>query len=59
MNARVFPEVLLRPRDAEPELPLASEGVQRYVWQSRYGAILIEVAGEDLFVNGDKVEPSP
>ena len=28
---------------AEVALPLASEGVLRYLWESRYGAILIEV----------------
>ena len=28
-----------------------------YVWESRYGTILIEVAGEDVFVNGQRVEP--
>lgn len=41
---------------ARSHLLLASEGVLRYVWESRYGAILIEVAGEDVFVNGQRVE---
>ena len=52
-----MPEVLLRSNvDGQVALPLASEGVLRYVWESRYGTILIEVAGEDVFVNGQRVE---
>ena len=40
----LLPEVLLGPRPADqPNLELASEGVQRYVWQGAYGAMLIEV----------------
>ena len=51
-------EVLLRSDvDGQVPLPLASEGVLRYVWESRYGTILVEVAGEDVFVNGQRVEP--
>ena len=45
MNAPTQPlllEVLLGPRPADqPNLELASEGVQRYVWQGAYGAMLI------------------
>lgn len=41
----------------EPSLPLGSDGVQRWVWQSRYGAMLIEVIGDEIFVNGQRVEP--
>lgn len=59
MNAPVYREVLLRRPGADGELPLATEGVQRYVWESRFGSILIEVVGEDIFVNGGKVEPAP
>ena len=55
MNAPVYPEVLLRRQDADIELPLATEGVRRYLWESRYGDILIEVIGEAIFVNGSKV----
>jgi len=52
-----MPEVLLRSDvDSPVALPLASEGVLRYVWESRYGTILIEVAGEDVLVNGQRVE---
>lgn len=36
---------------------LAIESVRRYVWESRYGSILIEVLGDDVFVNGLRVEP--
>ena len=36
--------------------PLATEGVQRYVWESKFGANLIEVVGEEVFVNGELVE---
>lgn len=62
MNAPAFPEVLLRRAKAdvalEPELNLATEGVLRYVWESRFGPILIEVIGEEIFVNREKVDPA-
>jgi len=58
MNATLLPEVLLRRvEDRQTALPLATDSVLRYVWESRYGAILIEVSGEDVFVNGQRVEP--
>lgn len=38
-------------------MPLGSDGVRRWVWESRHGAILIEVVGDDTFVNGQRVEP--
>jgi len=58
MNAMLRPEMLLR-RDGDHQaaFPLASEGVLRYVWESRYGSILIVVSGSDVFVNGQRVEP--
>ncbi len=58
MNAPVLPEVLpgARPED-QSSLDLATEGVQRYLWQSAFGAILIEVAGGDIRVNGQRVVP--
>ena len=60
MNAPLLPEVIRRleasPQDA---LPLATEGVQRYVWEGRYGAMLIEVIDGIAYVNGSKVEPLP
>ncbi len=58
MNAPnlLLPEVLngAQPAD-QPNLDLASEGVQRYVWQSAYGAMLIEVRDGAAFVNGARV----
>ena len=44
MNAPTFPEVLLRITEHGGNLPLATAGVLRYVWESRYGEILIERA---------------
>ena len=56
MNAPLYPERLLRLDDGnQVSLPLATPGVQRYVWESRFGEILIEVIGEQLFVNGQAV----
>ena len=58
MNAPVLPEVLLRPSAAaQVELQLASEGVLRYVWESRFGSMLIEVKEGRVFVNGSLVKP--
>jgi hypothetical protein len=59
MNAPLRPQVLLRP-DAPPQqdLALATAGVLRYVWQHRFGAMLIEVDGEQVFVNGQRVLPA-
>jgi hypothetical protein len=58
MNAPLHPEVLIR-RDAstQVDLPLAAEGTLRYVFESRFGDILIEVKGGQAFVNGRAVEP--
>ena len=56
MNAPVFHEVLPRINDPGDELPLATAGVLRYVWESRYGEILIEVVDDEIFVNGIRVE---
>jgi hypothetical protein len=58
MDPRPHPEVLLL-RDAAPQaaLPLAADGVARWVWEGRYGAMLIEVMGGEVFVNGQRVEP--
>lgn len=63
MNAPVLPEKLL-PRGepnaaaaAQVALPLATPGVQRWVWEGRYGPMLLEVAGDQVFVNGQRVQP--
>jgi hypothetical protein len=61
MNATTLPlhpEVLLGPQPADqPNLSLVSEGVQRFVWNSAYGAMLIEVCDGATFVNGGRVTP--
>lgn len=60
MKPEPLPEVLLhRGGEAQETLPLASVGVLRYVWQSRFGPMLIEVAGDEILVNGTRVEPAP
>lgn len=56
MNAPLLPEVVLSPqRDDQPALPLATEGMQRFVWQSAFGPILIEAHDGAAFVNGQRV----
>ena len=58
MNAPLLPEVLLGvDTSVEPLLPLETEGVLRYVWQGRFGAMLIEVQNGVVSVNGRPVEP--
>ncbi|MDO9094534.1 MAG: hypothetical protein Q8R98_24150 [Rubrivivax sp.] len=53
-----MPDVMLAPLETvEPSLPLASDGVRRWVWHSRYGAMLIEVIGDEVYVNQQRVEP--
>jgi hypothetical protein len=48
--------VLLGTLDADQvPLPLAAEGVLRYVWQSAFGPMLIEVHDDAAFVNGRRV----
>jgi hypothetical protein len=60
MNAPMLPEVLLR-SGASPQvdLGLATEGVLRYVWNSRWGDMLIEVVDGAMYVNGSRVELAP
>lgn len=56
MNAPLLPEVLLGLQHVdEPPLPLASEGVQRYVWNGKFGPMLIEVRDGVAYVNGQRV----
>jgi hypothetical protein len=60
MNAPLLPEVLrLREPSPQEELPLAAEGVLRYVWEGRFGAMLIEVEDGVSYVNGQRVDPLP
>jgi hypothetical protein len=59
VNAPLHREVLSRPaEDPQADLPLATEGVLRYVWESRYGPMLIEVKDGQAHVNGQRVEPA-
>lgn len=52
------PDVILSfDEQVEPSLPLGSDGVQRWVWHSRFGEVLIEVVGERVFVNRQPVAP--
>jgi hypothetical protein len=58
MNAPLLPEVFTRiSRSPQADLPLATEGVLRYVWESRFGSMLIEVRDGRAFVNGQAVVP--
>jgi hypothetical protein len=43
---------------AEPELPLATDGVLRYVWHGKFGDMLVEVRDGRSFVNGQAVDPT-
>lgn len=55
-NPPLLPEVMLGPQHADqPNLELASEGVQRFVWHSAYGDMLIEVRDGAAYVNGKRV----
>lgn len=55
-NVSALPEVLLGPQPAERRpLDLATEGTQRYVWQSAFGPMLIEVRDGAAYVNGERV----
>lgn len=63
MNAPLLPEALSRLAPSpQAELPLATDGVLRYVWEGRFGSMLLEVREGQVFVNGDvvvPVEPGP
>ncbi len=59
VNARLLPEVLARQEPSvQADLPLVSEGVQRYLWEGRFGPVLVEVKQGDVYVNGQLVEPA-
>jgi hypothetical protein len=59
MNSPLHPEVLLlRSADGQAELTLGTEGVLRYVWEGRFGAMLIEVIDQRVYVNGEVVDRS-
>lgn len=38
-------------------LGTADRAAAQWVWHSRFGTIVIEVRGKDVFVNGDRVAP--
>lgn len=46
-----------RAADAQAHPPLPSRGAQRWVWHSRFGSMLIEVVDDQVFVNGQRVQP--
>jgi len=59
MNAPLRPDVFIRPEPSpQLDLPLDDHGVQRYVWESRFGTVLIEVRNGQIFVNGRLVKPA-
>ena len=58
MNATLHPEVLLRREPSQPELALASEGVQRFVWESKFGEMQIDVSDGRMYINGSLVVPA-
>jgi hypothetical protein len=57
MNAPLYLEVIRHLEAAQQvDLPLATSGVLRYVWEHRFGEMLIEVVDDRVFVNGALVE---
>ena len=45
--------------DGEGAAPAGStaRAAIRWIWHSRFGTIVIEVRGDDVFVDGDRVTP--
>lgn len=59
MPAPVLAEVIRRISSPnQVDLPFATEGVLRYVWESRFGEMLIEVVDAEVRVNGLRVAPA-
>jgi len=56
MNAPLLPAVL-RTAAPEPSEPPTARSAQSYLWEGRFGAMLIEVKGGVVYVNGQRVEP--
>ena len=58
MNAPLLPAIL-RAADLplKPAVPPAVQGIQSYLWDGRFGAMLIEVKDGVAYVNGQRVEP--
>lgn len=58
MNAPLLQQILARRGDKpQADLPLATEGVLRYLWESKFGPMLIKVKDGQAIVNGQVVEP--
>lgn len=58
MNAPIVPErLLLGEQTPQLPLPLARAGVLRWIWEGRFGTVLIEVEGDEIRVDGKRVEP--
>lgn len=55
LNAPLPPELLQRPLATPPSGP----AVQVYQWEGRFGPMRVEVIGEAIYVNGQRVEPAP
>lgn len=59
MSAPLLPERVCGAAESpQASLPLAAEGVRRFVWRLAYGDILVEVRDDGtVHVNGERVEP--
>lgn len=55
MNAPVSREFLVRMPTPLEQTPSVQVGSVRYVWDSSFGPIVIEVIGSSIYVNGAKV----
>ena len=58
MNAPVIHDALLRKASAKDEQPSKSGEYRHVIWNSSFGPVEIEVIGDSIFVNGDRVEPA-
>lgn len=56
MNAPVIHDALLRKASDQVELPSSPGEGRRFIWESSFGPILIEIVGGEVFVNGGRVE---
>lgn len=58
MHALASPHPPPPVRPPPPAAPADTDrAVLRWVWHSRFGTIVIEVRGDDVFVDGDRVAP--
>lgn len=58
VNASLMPEPRARNHlDGQFATASAGDGALCYAWDSPFGTILIQVDGEEIFVNGQRVEP--